>query len=174
MSAPQNQRADRWFPGPCPAFGYHASPWPDASLTATHLSFRAYGTSELPTSCTPLIEIVNDEAFWSLSASRLQHVVLKLNNAVRESLRGPEPERHLTMPRGNNWNALADERRHNGDDELVNRALIEERSDDLTSAHHPNVLASLLAESSANDWIDSWTNSTPGGVEAGGGWRENT
>ena len=50
------------------------------------------------------------------------------------------------MPRSDEGNAFPDECRYDGDDELVNRALIEERSYDLTSAHHPNVLASLLAE----------------------------
>ena len=50
------------------------------------------------------------------------------------------------MARCNEGNAFADERRHDGDDELVNRVLVKEGSDDLTSAHHPDVLASLLAE----------------------------
>src|SRR5689334_4717326 len=50
------------------------------------------------------------------------------------------------MSRCNKWNALPDERRHDADNELVNRALVKEGPDDLTSAHHPDVLASLLAE----------------------------
>ena len=50
------------------------------------------------------------------------------------------------MPRCNEGNAFPDERRHDGDDELVNRVLVKEGPDDLTSAHHPDVLANLLAE----------------------------
>jgi hypothetical protein len=50
------------------------------------------------------------------------------------------------MPRCNERNSFADEHRDNADDELVNRALIEEGPDDLTSTHQPDVLASLLAE----------------------------
>ena len=50
------------------------------------------------------------------------------------------------MPRCNEGNALADEYRYDSDDELVNRALIQKRPDDLASAHHPDILASLFAE----------------------------
>src|ERR687887_509636 len=55
------------------------------------------------------------------------------------------------MPRCNEGNAFPDERRHDGDNELVNRVLVEEGPDDLTSAHHPDVLASLLAEAFGKD-----------------------
>jgi len=47
---------------------------------------------------------------------------------------------------GDEWNAFPDEGRHDGDDELVNRVLVQEGPDDLTSAHHPHVLANLRAE----------------------------
>ena len=50
------------------------------------------------------------------------------------------------MPRCNQGNAFSDEHRHDGYDELVNRVLVKEGTDDLTSAHHPDVLASLLAQ----------------------------
>src|SRR5689334_13834342 len=50
------------------------------------------------------------------------------------------------MSRCNKWNALPDERRHDADNELVDCALVKEGPDDLTSAHHPDVLARLLAE----------------------------
>ena len=50
------------------------------------------------------------------------------------------------MPRRHEGNAFPDERRHDGDDELVNRVLVKEGPDDLASAHHPDVLASLLAQ----------------------------
>src|SRR5262249_9615233 len=50
------------------------------------------------------------------------------------------------MPRCNEGNAIPNEGRHDADDELVNRALVKEGPDDLTSAHDPDVLASSLAE----------------------------
>src|SRR2546426_8690219 len=43
-------------------------------------------------------------------------------------------------------NAFPDEGRHDGEDELVDRVLVEEGGDDLASAHHPDVFAGLLAE----------------------------
>jgi len=51
------------------------------------------------------------------------------------------------MPRCNEGNAFPDERRHYRDNELVNRVLVKEGPDDLTSTHHPDVLARLLADS---------------------------
>jgi len=50
------------------------------------------------------------------------------------------------MPRRHEGNAFPDERRHDSDDELINRVLVKEGPDDLASAHHPDVLASLRAE----------------------------
>src|SRR5437868_14154431 len=71
---------------------------------------------------------------------------MKLNYAVRKSLRRQQAERHFTTRRCNKRNAFPDEGRHDTDDELVDCALVKEGPDDLTSAHHPDVLASLLAE----------------------------
>ena len=78
------------------------------------------------------------------------------------------------MPRRNKGHAFADEYRHDSDDELLNRALIEEGADDLASTHHPDVLASCLRRRSAKTLIDWLTNSTPIDADAGGGRRENT
>jgi len=50
------------------------------------------------------------------------------------------------MPRCKKGNTFPDEGWHDGDDELVNRGLVQEGPDDLASAHHPDVLASLRAE----------------------------
>jgi len=50
------------------------------------------------------------------------------------------------MLRGNEGNALPDQRRHDGDDALINRALVKKGADDLTSAHHPDVLAIFLTK----------------------------
>src|SRR5207247_5868213 len=80
------------------------------------------------------------------SDSRPLHLVMQLNDAVRKLLYTEQAERHVTMPRCKKGNTFPDEGWHDGDDELVNRGLVEEGPDGLTSAHHPHVLASLRAE----------------------------
>ena len=50
------------------------------------------------------------------------------------------------MPPCNERNTFPYEHRHDGDDEFVNRPLVKEGPNDLTSTHHPDVLACLLAE----------------------------
>src|SRR5262249_37436981 len=57
-----------------------------------------------------------------------------------------QAERHFTMPGCKKRNTFPDEGWHDRDDELINRILVQEGSDDLTSSHHPDVLASLLAQ----------------------------
>src|SRR5260370_5703520 len=71
---------------------------------------------------------------------------MQLNNAVRKLLYTEQAERHLTMPRCKKRNTFTDEGWHDGDDELVDRGLVQEGPNDLASAHHPNVLASLRAQ----------------------------
>src|SRR5262245_4371866 len=71
---------------------------------------------------------------------------MQLHDAVWKLLKTEQAERHLTMPRYEERNALPDEDRYDGDDEFVNRALVQERRDDLASAHQPDVLAGLRAE----------------------------
>src|SRR6516225_7795406 len=71
---------------------------------------------------------------------------MQLNDAVWKLLYPEQAERHLTMPRCKKGNTFPDEGWHDGDDELVNRCLVQEGPDDLASAHHPDVLASLRAE----------------------------
>src|SRR5215469_11797942 len=71
---------------------------------------------------------------------------MQLNDAVRKLLYTQQAKRHLTMPRCKKGNTFPNEGWHDGDDELVNRGLVQEGPDDLASAHHPDVLPSLLAE----------------------------
>src|SRR5262245_21974520 len=80
------------------------------------------------------------------SDSRPLRLVMQLNDAVWELLYAEQAERHLTAPRYKEGNAFPDEDWYNGDDELVNRVLVQEGAYDLASAHHPDVLASLRAE----------------------------
>src|SRR5215510_3637866 len=80
------------------------------------------------------------------SDSRPLHFVMQLNDAVWKMLYTEQAERHLTAPRYKEGYAFPDEGWRHGDDELVNSVLVQEGSDDLASAHHPDVLASLRAD----------------------------
>src|SRR5258708_32365744 len=71
---------------------------------------------------------------------------MQLNDAVRKLLYTEQAERHLAMLRRKEGNAFPNEGRHDGDDELVYRLLVQKGPDDLASAHHPDVLAGLRAE----------------------------
>src|SRR5215472_1429974 len=71
---------------------------------------------------------------------------MQLNDAVRKLLYTEQAERYFTMPRCKKGNTLPDKGWHDSDDELVDRGLVQEGPNDLASAHHPNVLASLLAQ----------------------------
>ena len=59
------------------------------------------------------------------------------------------------MPRRNEGNAFPDKGRHDAHDELIDRVLVKEGPDDFTSAHHPDILAGLLAEAfcKSTDWL---------------------
>jgi hypothetical protein len=47
---------------------------------------------------------------------------MKLHYAIREGLGSAQAQRHIAMPRRDQWKTFPDERRHDGDDELVDRA----------------------------------------------------
>src|SRR5215831_9388053 len=76
---------------------------------------------------------------------------MQLNDAIRKLLYTSQAERHLTMPRCEKGNTFADEGWHDGNDELINRGLVQKGSDDFASAHHPDVLACLRAEAFGKD-----------------------
>src|SRR3569832_1722924 len=65
------------------------------------------------------------------------------------------------------WNTVPDEYRGHGDQELVDRTLLEDRRDERTTAHQPDVLARLLAKIAQNRADGSLTNSTPNGHRPG-------
>src|SRR5204862_58491 len=62
---------------------------------------------------------------------------MQLNDAIRKLFYTEQTERHLTMPRCEKGNTFPDEGWHDGDDELVNRGLVQEGPDDLASAQGP-------------------------------------
>src|SRR2546426_12782983 len=80
------------------------------------------------------------------SDSRPLHLVMQLNDTVRKLSYTEQAELHLTMPRCKEGNPFTDEGWHDGDEELVNRVLVQEGPDDLASAHHPDILATLRPE----------------------------
>src|SRR5947208_16908244 len=69
------------------------------------------------------------------------HLVVHLDDAVREPSHGLQTEWHVPMPVSDQRYTLADERRDHTDDEIVDGPFVKERSNDLASAHHPDVLA---------------------------------
>src|SRR5262245_3506176 len=93
-------------------------------------------------------------SFWAICSRFLLHSwaalrsdnVVELYHSIRKGLRGPQAQRHFTMPGCDEGNAFPDKRRQDVDDELINRVLVKEGTDDFTSAHHPDILAGLLAE----------------------------
>src|SRR2546423_1535895 len=63
------------------------------------------------------------------------HLVMQLNDVVRKLLYTEQTERHLAMPRCKERNTFPDEGWHDGDDELVNRVIVQEGPDDLSLWH---------------------------------------
>src|SRR5215467_1855230 len=68
---------------------------------------------------------------------------MQLNDAARKLL---YRKRSATSRCRGARSTFPDEGWHDGDDELVNRGLVQKGPDDPASAHYPDVLASLRAE----------------------------
>src|SRR5262249_25403445 len=81
--------------------------------------------------------------FWA--AFRGDNVV-ELYHSIRKGLRGEQAQRHFTMPRRDEGNTFPDKRRHDANDELINRVLVKKGTDDFASAHQPDIFAGLLAQ----------------------------
>jgi hypothetical protein len=77
----------------------------------------------------------------SASPSRLSHLVVNLDDTVREPSHGLQAEWHMPMSVSDERYTLADERRDHTDDEIVDGPFVKERRNDLAAAHHPDVLA---------------------------------
>src|SRR6516162_7497936 len=74
------------------------------------------------------------------------YVVAQPDHAVRILFDRTQKQREVTMARGDEGDAFADE---DGDDvnvELVDLAGIEEGGDDLATAHHPDVFSGLFPQ----------------------------
>ena len=80
------------------------------------------------------------------SDSRPLHFVMQLNDVVRKLSYPEQAQREPARPGCKERNACSDEGGHDGDDELVNRVLVQKGGDDLPSPHQPDILASLGAQ----------------------------
>jgi Putative transposase len=77
----------------------------------------------------------------SASPGRLLHLVVNLDDTVREPSHGLQAEWHMPMSLSDERYTLADERRDHTDDEIVDGPFVKERRNDLAAAHYPDVLA---------------------------------
>jgi len=68
------------------------------------------------------------------SPSRLLHLVVNLDDTVREPSHGLQAEWHMPMAVSDQRYTLADERRDHTDDEIVDGPFVKERSNDLAAA----------------------------------------
>src|SRR5439155_491613 len=73
-------------------------------------------------------------------------VVVNLHHAIRKRFHGTQFQRHIAMPRRDEWNAFPNEDWYNGDYEFIDRVFVQKRRDELPATHHPDVLARLIAE----------------------------
>src|SRR5437868_7193239 len=71
---------------------------------------------------------------------------MKLHHTVRETLHGSQAEGHMAVPAGYQRNAIANKSRDDGNDELVNCSFVKKGANDVTAAHHPDVLPCCLSE----------------------------
>jgi hypothetical protein len=69
-----------------------------------------------------------------------------LHDAIREWRDGTKVKPLVSMPGRDQRDALADEYGHDADDELIDRVFVQERRDEIASAHHPDVLALLVPQ----------------------------
>src|SRR5215510_14792987 len=72
------------------------------------------------------------------------HAVVNLDNPVGKAFYRTQVKRHMAMARRYQRYALSNEYRDNANDEFIDRAFVQERSDDVPTAHHPNVLVLFM------------------------------
>ena len=81
------------------------------------------------------------------------NAVTQLNHTIIEAFDGLQIQRHVALTSRYQWNAIPNEHRDHGDDELVDRVLVEKGGNELAAAHQPDVLARLLSKT-AHEWAD--------------------
>src|SRR5205809_4566960 len=105
------------------------------------------------------------------SSRMVPNAVTQLNQTILEAFDGVQLQGHVAVTPRDQWNAIPDEHRDHTDDELVDRALVEEGGDEPASAHQPDVLAGLFRRRLTNGPISPLANPTPRGAAAGGPGR---
>src|SRR5512139_262312 len=78
---------------------------------------------------------------WEAPRKLTHDLVAESNYSVRVPPGCAQTKRHIPMARRDEWNALADEDRNDLDVELIDLARVEERGDQPSAAHHPDLFA---------------------------------
>lgn len=78
---------------------------------------------------------------------------MHLNHTILEPFDGLQIQGHMAGTSRYQWNAIPNKHWGHGDDELVDRLLVEKRSNELAAAHQPDILARLLSKT-AYEWTD--------------------
>jgi hypothetical protein len=80
---------------------------------------------------------------------------VELYDAIGKGLCGAQAQPRVTMPWRDQTDAFPDKHRYDGDDEFIDRVLVEKGRDDFTPAHQPDILAGLPAYpfGKCADWL---------------------
>src|SRR5438046_9744510 len=74
------------------------------------------------------------------------NAVMELHHTILEAFSGLQIQWHVTVTLRDQWNPVPNEHRGHGDDELVDRVRVKKRSDELATAHRPDIIAWLLSK----------------------------
>src|SRR5260370_38034491 len=69
------------------------------------------------------------------------NVVVQANHSIGIFFRGEQVQKDIAVPRRDQTDAFTDKHRDNVNVEFVDLARVEERGDQLSSAHHPDMFA---------------------------------
>src|SRR5881628_725933 len=86
-----------------------------------------------------------------LSTKVAPNAVAALYQAVIETFDGKQLQRDVAVAPGYQWDALSNKHWCHTDDELVDRFFVKKGSDDVPTAHQPDILAGLRAKA-AYEW----------------------
>jgi len=81
------------------------------------------------------------------------NAVMELHHTILEAFNGLQIQGHVTVTLRDQWNPVPNEHWGHGDDELVDRVRVKKRSDELATAHQPDILAWLFSKTT-HEWSD--------------------
>ena len=104
-----------------------------------------------------------------LSTKVALNAIAALYQAIIEAFDGEQLQRHVALAPGYQWDALSNKNWGHTNDELVDRLFVKKGSDDVATAHQPDILAGLRAKA-AYEWVDglAYKLHTRGGVSRRG------